>query len=198
MYLADMGANGASAPPPGPRVERFVFVLQGEAAAEAAGSGGIPLPVDHYAYFPPGTQHRITSASGARMVVFERPYAIEGGAPELQAGSVASRPPLPTPGEVFVLRKLMPATGDYDFNVHVMDFAPGEHLNVKEVHYNQHGLLLLQGKGIYRLSDKWFPVQAGDAIYMGPFVPQWYAALGHESTRYLLYKDTTVDPLHTL
>lgn len=38
-------------------------------------------------------------------------------------------------------------------------------------------------------------MQAGDAIYMGPFVPQWYAALGMENSRYLLYKDTTIDPL---
>lgn len=37
----------------------------------------------------------------------------------------------------------------------VMDFLPGEHLNVKEVHYNQHGLLLLQGKGIYRCGEGW-------------------------------------------
>jgi glyoxylate utilization-related uncharacterized protein len=28
-------------------------------------------------------------------------------------------------------------------------------LSAQEVHYNQHGLLLLQGKGIYRLADKW-------------------------------------------
>lgn len=37
----------------------------------------------------------------------------------------------------------------------------GEHLNVKEVHYNQHGLLLLTGKGIYRLGSDWYPVQVG-------------------------------------
>jgi (S)-ureidoglycine aminohydrolase len=36
-----------------------------------------------------------------------------------------------------------------------MDFQPGEFLNVKEVHYNQHGLLLLEGQGIYRLADEW-------------------------------------------
>ena len=28
-------------------------------------------------------------------------------------------------------------------------------LMLQEVHYNQHGLLLLQGQGIYRLADKW-------------------------------------------
>ena len=65
-------------------------------------------------------------------------------------GATQAQPVLPVPDEVFALRKLLPQTGDYDFNVHVMDFLPGQHLNVKEVHYNQHGLLLLQGKGIYR------------------------------------------------
>ena len=54
----------------------------------------------------------------------------------------------------------------------------------QEVHYNQHGLLMLQGQGIYRLGDKWYPVQAGDAIWMPPFVPQWYGALGPAPTRY--------------
>lgn len=43
-------------------------------------------------------------------------------------------------GEVFRLRKLMPTSMAHDFNIHIMDFDPGEYLNVKEVHYNQHGL----------------------------------------------------------
>ncbi|KAG5592744.1 hypothetical protein H5410_043258 [Solanum commersonii] len=77
----------------------------------------------------------------------------------------------------------------------IMDFQPGEFLNVKEVHYNQHGLLLLEGQGIYRLSDSWYPIQAGDAIWMAPFVPQWYAALGKTRSRYLLYKDVNRNPL---
>ena len=59
---------------------------------------------------------------------------------------------------------------------------------MKEVHYNQHGLLLLAGKGIYRLGDVWFPVQAGDVIWMAPYVPQWYAALGTTESRYIIYK----------
>ena len=72
------------------------------------------------------------------------------GSPRFVHGHTQEQALLPTPGEVFALRKLLPQTGDYDFNIHVMDFLPGQHLNVKEVHYNQHGLLLLQGKGIYR------------------------------------------------
>jgi (S)-ureidoglycine aminohydrolase len=40
-----------------------------------------------------------------------------------------------------------------------------------------------------------YPVQSGDVIWMAPFVPQWYAALGTTPTRYIIYKDTIVDPL---
>lgn len=46
--------------------------------------------------------------------------------------------------EIFTLRKLLPMGPEFTFNIHVMDFQPGEHLIVKEVHYNQHGLVLLQ------------------------------------------------------
>lgn len=78
------------------------------------------------------------------------PLHAQGTASRFVHGATQAQPVLPVPGEVFQLRKLLPQTADYDFNVHVMDFLPGEYLNVKEVHYNQHGLLLLQGKGIYR------------------------------------------------
>jgi len=32
-------------------------------------------------------------------------------------------------------------------------------------------------------------------VYMAPFVPQWYGALGDARTRYILFKDTNRDPL---
>ena len=197
MYLANMKAN-SSALAPGSNIERFVFVLDGKISVSVKKKGVPPtleLHADQYAYFPPNCAFSMTSEAGAGLVVYERKYAVPRGAPVFQYGSVNDQPVLPVPGEVFVLRKLVPQTSDYDFNIHVMDFLPGEHLNVKEVHYNQHGLLLLAGKGIYRLGDAWFPITKGDAIWMAPYVPQWYAALGSEPSRYIIYKDTTVDPL---
>ncbi|CAK9857222.1 unnamed protein product [Sphagnum jensenii] len=156
------------------------------------------VKVDGFAYLPPEMEHVLaTAGSSATLIVFERRYTIMGGnqAPELIVGSTDKQPLIEAPGEIFELRKLLPTNSIYDFNIHVMDFQPGEFLNVKEVHYNQHGLLLLEGQGIYRLADKWYPVQAGDTIWMAPFVPQWYAALGKTKSRYILYKDTNRDPL---
>lgn len=50
----------------------------------------------------------------------------QGNSPSLVHGNTEEQPVLPVDGEVFVLRKLLPPTSDYDFNVHVMDFEPGE------------------------------------------------------------------------
>ncbi len=204
MFLAKMGPN-STALSPAPGIERLIFIMDGIVTAtipSAVVKKGSPKPppsvtlhADQFAYFPPGQQHTLTSENGAGVLVYERRYAVPGGNPTFQYGSTNDQPVLPVPGEIFVLRKLLPQTVDFDFNIHIMDFLPGEALNVKEVHYNQHGLLLLAGKGIYRLGDEWFPITRGDAIWMAPYVPQWYAALGPEPSRYILYKDTTLDPL---
>ncbi|KAL3598702.1 hypothetical protein D5086_006620 [Populus alba] len=195
MYLAKMQENSKSGLPPND-VERFLFVVQGSAALTNASGAHHQLMVDSYAYLAPNSKHSLECDASATLVVFERRYSpLENHFTKQIVGSTDQQPLLETPGEVFELRKLLPPSLPYDFNIHIMDFQPGEFLNVKEVHYNQHGLLLLEGQGIYRLGDSWYPVQSGDAIWMAPFVPQWYAALGKTRSRYLLYKDVNRNPL---
>jgi len=195
MYLANMQDGSKSSLPP-KDVERLVFVLQGSISLTVGTGTTHSLLVDSYAYLPANTKHSMISDEPTTLVIFERRYsAVEDSHPDLIVGSTDKQPLLETPGEVFQLRKLLPTSLSYDFNIHIMDFQPGEYLNVKEVHYNQHGLLLLEGQGIYRLGESWYPVQAGDTIWMAPFVPQWYAALGKTRTRYLLYKDVNRNPL---
>ncbi|CAJ2663944.1 unnamed protein product [Trifolium pratense] len=195
MYLAKLKENSKSGLPLHD-VERFIFVLHGAVTVTNAHGVSHALKVDSYAYFPPNFEYSIESDAPAIIVVFERRYAqLPNHVPEPLVNSTDKQPLLETPGEIFELRKLLPTSLAYDFNIHIMDFQPGEFLNVKEVHYNQHGLLLLEGQGIYRLGDSWYPVQAGDAIWMAPFVPQWYGALGKTRSRYLLYKDVNRSPL---
>jgi len=64
-----------------------------------------------------------------------------------------------------------------------------------EIHVMEHGLLMLEGGGIYRLADCWYPVTAGDFIWMGPYCPQWFGALGKVPAKYLIYKDWNRGPL---
>ncbi|KAJ7952594.1 (S)-ureidoglycine aminohydrolase [Quillaja saponaria] len=207
MYIAKLQENSRSGLPPHD-TERFIFVVQG--AVTLTNASGISLKLTKYVVI--GTNlvtmwipmpiylqiliHSIKCDAFSSIVVLERRFSpLQNLVTELLVGSTDKQPLLETPGEVFQLRKLLPTSLAYDFNVHIMDFQPGEFLNVKEVHYNQHGLLLLEGQGIYRLGDSWYPVQAGDVIWMAPYVPQWYAALGKTRTRYLLYKDVNRNPL---
>ncbi|KAK4746522.1 hypothetical protein SAY87_012834 [Trapa incisa] len=201
MYLAKM-TEGSLSGVLSDDVERFIFLVHGTVTLTTASRSNkleewqFEYIDNSYAYIPPNIDHSVSCDSLATLVVFERRYAsLNDHKPELIIGSTDKQPLLETPGEVFELRKLLTTSLPYDFNIHIMDFQPGEFLNVKEVHYNQHGLLLLEGQGIYRLGDSWYPVQAGDAIWMAPFVPQWYAALGKTRTRYLLYKDVNRNPL---
>ncbi|XP_059444715.1 (S)-ureidoglycine aminohydrolase [Corylus avellana] len=195
MYLAKMQENSRSGLPP-VDVERFIFVVQGAVTFIDTSGVSHELIMDSYAYLPPSFQHSLKCDASATLVVFERRYSsLDNCVTEQIISSTEKQPLLETPGEIFELRKLLPTSLPYDFNIHIMDFQPGEFLNVKEFHYNQHGLLLLEGQGIYRLGDSWYPVQAGDVIWMAPFVPQWYAALGKTRSRYLLYKDVNRNPL---
>ena len=190
MYLVNMEADGKfeSDVKTYPYLERFVFVIEGELSVDGV-EGQLTLKPDDFVFFPPGYEHKMLS-NDAKLVVYERQHIASGKTPAFHHGSTSEKPNLVTPGEIFKLKKCLPQEMEYDFNIHIMDFEPGEFLNVKEVHYNQHGLLLLEGQGIYRLGERWYPVQAGDAIWMAPFVPQWYGALGKRRSRYILYKDT--------
>jgi (S)-ureidoglycine aminohydrolase len=64
-----------------------------------------------------------------------------------------------------------------------------------EVHVMEHGLVMLDGMGVYRLGEDWYPVQEGDVIWMASYCPQWFVAMGKTPARYLYYKDVNRDPL---
>jgi (S)-ureidoglycine aminohydrolase len=63
-----------------------------------------------------------------------------------------------------------------------------------EMHVMEHGLIMLEGGGIYRLGDSWYPVTAGDFIWMAPWCPQWFGAIGKVPAKYLIYKDWNRHP----
>jgi (S)-ureidoglycine aminohydrolase len=88
-----------------------------------------------------------------------------------------------------LVRALLPDSLRFDFACNTMEYAPGASLSQVEIHYMEHGLLMLEGGGIYRLGDNWYPTQAGDFIWMGPYCPQWFGAIGKKPAKYLIYKD---------
>ena len=171
--------------------QAFVFVIEGNVAF-----GGRTLGPSQYAYLPPDSGARFTSEGRSRMVVIEKPFLPMGDALSLFTGDANTLLPKPLMGDEAVeVRVLIPDDFAFDFAVNTMTFEPGASLPMVEAHVMEHGLLMLEGGGIYRLNDAWYPVTAGDFIWMAPYCPQWFGAIGKAAAKYLIYKDWNRHPL---
>jgi (S)-ureidoglycine aminohydrolase len=134
----------------------------------------------------------ITAESAVRAAVIEKPYVKLDGVrpPAILLGEEAAIADAPLAGDDgLIVRVLLPDRPEFDFAVNTITFAPGAALPMVEMHVMEHGLLMLDGGGIYRLGDGWHPVTAGDFIWMAPYCPQWFCAIGKTPARYLIYKD---------
>lgn len=91
---------------------------------------------------------------------------------------------------------LLPKELGFDMNFHILSFEPGASHSYVETHVQEHGAYLLSGKGMYLLDNEWVPVEKGDYLYMGAYVPQAAYAVGEtEPLSYLYSKDCNRDPL---
>jgi len=177
--------------------QRFVYVLEGSADL-ATGSSFQTLNAGGYAYLPPAAEHTLTAREKTRLAVIEKPYQTLDGvaAATTLVGKESSITPVALMGDPDLeVRSLLPDSPSFDFAVNTMTYQPGAALSMVEVHVMEHGLLMLEGGGIYRLGDAWYPVKAGDFIWMGPYCPQWFGALGKQPAKYLIYKDWNRHPL---
>jgi (S)-ureidoglycine aminohydrolase len=173
------------------QAQSFVYVLEGIVSfAERRLSTG------QYAWFPPDRAARISALDPARVIVIEKPHTPLGPVPGPLTGDASLVAPQPLLGDDAVeVRTLLPDDPAFDCAINTMTFQPGATLPMVEVHVMEHGLLMLDGEGIYRLGDVWYSVKAGDFIWMAPYCPQWFGALGKKPTRYLIYKDWNRHPL---
>ena len=76
-----------------------------------------------------------------------------------------------------------------------MTYQPGAGLPMVEIHVMEHGLLMLEGGGSIGWATPGIPVAAGDFIWMAPYCPQWFGAIGKTPAKYLIYKDWDRHPL---
>lgn len=193
MYTAEFERSGELGPT---SLQRFVFVLDGELLLETK-KKTTRLAKNGFAYIPAGTVHRLQAQGAARAAVIEKLYQALDDLPQpgLLAGKERSVQAVPLLGDAAVeVRTLLAGGMSFDLAVNTMTYAPGATLPMVESHVMEHGLLMLDGEGIYRLGDDWHPTAAGDFIWMGPYCPQWFGALGKKPARYLIYKDWNRHP----
>jgi len=194
QYTAEFEAGGELGGTP---AQRFIFVVEGEVGVEVERSRS-QLGARGYAYFPQGAQHRVVATRASRVAVMEKLYQpLESVTPPrllVSREDAVSSHPLNDDSDLQV-KCLLPDEMNFDFAVNTMVYQPGAALSMVEMHGMEHGLIMLEGGGIYRLGDSWYAVTAGDFIWMGPWCPQWFGAIGKAPAKYLIYKDWNRHPL---
>jgi (S)-ureidoglycine aminohydrolase len=194
QYTAEFEPGGELGPAHG---QRFLYVLEGSVSV-TLGNKTETLARGSFSHIPANQQHTVKAAGRSRVAVIEKPaISLLQDTPAAalfgKEGSVASQP---LGGDsALQVKQLLPTLPGFDYAVNTMTYDPGAALAQVEIHVMEHGLLMLEGGGIYRLGNSWYPVQAGDFIWMAPYCPQWFGALGKTPAKYLIYKDWNRHPL---
>ena len=184
QFTALMEAGGEIGPSD---LQRFFYVVEGSVTV-----AGKTLEAGGYGYFPAGHDETLRATIPTTLAIIEKPYIPlkDTAPPAALFGDEGAVNPQPLEGDDDVeVRTLLPADPSFDFAVNTMTYQPGATLPMVEIHVMEHGLLMLAGGGIYRLGDSWYPVTEGDFIWMAPYCPQWFGALGKQPAKYLIYKD---------
>jgi (S)-ureidoglycine aminohydrolase len=193
QYTAELEAGGQLGPA---SAQRFLYVMEGSATLEANGKQQ-QLGPRGFAYIPEKFAHRFAATAASRVAVIEKTYQPLDTAPGphliVSSEDCAASQPLNNDPDLQV-KCLLPDHPSFDFAVNTMTYQPGAALSMVEMHIMEHGLIMLEGGGIYRLGDAWYPTTAGDFIWMGPWCPQWFGAIGKTPAKYLIYKDCNRHP----
>ncbi len=173
--------------------EWFLYLVSGAGTLD-----GEMLRTGSYAWIPPDQPFRFeATAAHTRLLVFRKAYEpLVGHPPGARlTGHPDHIPALPFLGDPAArLQTLLPDTPSADMAVNLFTYDPGATLPFVETHVMEHGMLFLEGSGIYRLGDDWHPVTAGDALWIAPYCPQWFIAAGPGPARYIYYKDINRSP----
>ena len=208
QYTATMEEK-SEAGAPGETAERFIYVQEGSctlAVDENRKNADLrdlttprhELKVGAYAFIPCGMGHLISSKAGCTLIVFEKTYQPNANFPPASAviGHADDVNGEPFMGDEDArLKTLLPINESFDMAVNLFTYQPGATLPQVEIHVMEHGLMMLEGQGVYRLGDDYMPVMAGDVIWMASYCPQWFVAMGKTPATYIYYKDIHRDRL---
>lgn len=170
----------------------FFYVLEGSCTA-AIGNESRKLGAGEFVYVPRGNQYQFSDAGeGTRILTFHKVYESLDGVdePGIIFGNAANVDgPTYLGDPALRLQVLLPDNLSFDMAVNIFTYDPGGHLPFVETHIMEHGLLYLQGQGVYMLDNQWYPIKKGDSIWMAPYCQQWFTAMGKEPAVYIYYKN---------
>ena len=175
----------------------FFYVVSGNIKATVGNEGKRLLQGD-FVYIPIGETYFLDDASEAAQLLtfhkvyeplegYETPAVLFGEASKVEEPEYLGDPALR-------LKVFVPDHLTFDISVNIFTYDPGGHLPMVETHIMEHGLLYLQGQGVYMLDHEWYPIKKGDSIWMAPYCQQWFTAMGKEPAVYIYYKNVNRFP----
>jgi len=192
-----LGKDGSGEGNTGPH-QYLIYIIDG-AGTIALADKRHRLESGTYVYLPPGKDMQVkNNGESMRLLVFQKPYEVlkDTPAPATIVGHEREVKGQPFLGnEDARLQVLLPDKREFDMAVNIFTYQPGATLPFVEAHIMEHGLLMLKGQGVYRLESDWHPVKEGDAIWMAPYCPQWFVAMGKTPASYIYYKDVNREPM---
>jgi (S)-ureidoglycine aminohydrolase len=176
--------------------EIFFYVVKGKCHVAVGGKENNFIQ-GNFVYVPTGTSYKFNSREeGSQLLSFHKVYEPLAGhaKPEVLFGKSEGDGEMYLGDPALRLQVLLPDNFSFDMAVNIFTYDPGGHLPFVETHVMEHGLLYLQGQGIYMLDQQWYPVKKGDSIWMAPYCQQWFTAMGKEPAVYIYYKDVNRFP----
>jgi (S)-ureidoglycine aminohydrolase len=175
----------------------FFYVIKGGCTVNISGEERHLSP-GHFVYVPIEKEYSFTNAEDGTQILtfhkvyehlnnFDVPQTMFGNAADVEAPEYLGDPALR-------LQVLLPDHPSFDMAVNIFTYDPGGHLPFVETHIMEHGLMYLQGQGIYMLDQQWYPIKKGDSIWMAPYCQQWFTAMGKEPAVYIYYKNVNRFP----
>jgi (S)-ureidoglycine aminohydrolase len=175
----------------------FFYVVKGKCRATVSGRRQM-LEKGQFVYVPVKKAYKFTSLEeGTQILTFHKVYERLAGypVPNVLFGDAAKVPgPSYLGDDALRLQVLLPDNLSWDMAVNIFTYDSGGHLPMVETHIMEHGLLYLQGQGVYMLDHEWYPVKKGDSIWMAPYCQQWFTAMGKEPAVYIYYKNVNRFP----
>jgi (S)-ureidoglycine aminohydrolase len=200
-YLVTAHEGGKNDSIGGNGIETFLYVIEGEVTVKNADKEA-ELTTGGYIYSPADKAISFENKGTAdvKMYLYRRRYvAVEGYSAYTIVGNANELPWLSYENmENCYIQNFLP-TDDFgfDMNMHILKFHIGASHGYIETHVQEHGMLFLSGKAMYRLDTDWVPLKKGDYVFMDAYCPQACYAVGDEGREevltYIYSKDCNRD-----
>ena len=196
QYIGELAPGGGSTrPETDPEAEAALFVVEGRLDLSFEGTS-YSLTPGGFAYLPAGLDWSAQNSAETpcRFHWIRKRYVAVAGlerpVPFVTSDQEIVPSPMPETQDSWATTRFMdPSDMRHDMHVTIVTLQPGACIPFAETHVMEHGLYVLQGKGVYHLNQRWVEVEAGDFMWLRAFCPQACYAGGPEPFRYLLYKD---------